>query len=153
MVVANAGADLVQIGEVAHDHVAERHVLLDDVVLRRRQAAGLAQDVVGDPDLPDVVEETCRLDRADGVCVEPEAAGEEHGVSGDVLRMALRVAVLRIDREDQALEDVECRRRGGVVRRRVGRHADRVPTTGLGLLEDRRDRREQGRRRRGVLGV
>ena len=39
--------------------------------------------------------------------VEPDALRQEDGVAGDVLGMALRVSVLRVDRDDEALEHVE----------------------------------------------
>ena len=64
MVVADAGADEVDVGQVADDRVAERDVLVDDRELRVGQLAGLAQDLVRDPDLADVVEEARDLDRA-----------------------------------------------------------------------------------------
>ena len=37
----------------------------------------------------------------------PICSAEEDAVAGDVLGVALRVAILGVDREDQALEDVE----------------------------------------------
>ena len=57
MVVADAGPDELDVRQVADDHVAERDVLLDDLVLVGGELARLAQDVVGDADLADVVEE------------------------------------------------------------------------------------------------
>ena len=94
-------------GQVADDQVAERDVLLHDVVFGGGQRAGLAQDVVRDADLADVVEEAGDADGRDDVGIEAEATGQEDAVPGDVLGMLLRVAVLRVDGEDQSLEHVE----------------------------------------------
>ena len=55
----------LDVGQVADDHVAERDVLLDDRVLLLGQRPGLAQDLVGDADLADVVEEPGDPDRDD----------------------------------------------------------------------------------------
>ncbi len=67
VVMADAGADEVDVGQVAHDQVAEADVLLDDVVLLGGQLAGLAQDAVRDADLADVVEQPGDADRLDEV--------------------------------------------------------------------------------------
>ena len=55
VVVAHAGPHELDLGQVADDQVAQRDVLLDDLVLVRRESPRLAQDVVGDADLADVV--------------------------------------------------------------------------------------------------
>ena len=108
VVVADPGPDELDVGQVADDRVAQRDVLLDDRVLGVGQLAGLAQDRVGDADLADVVEqpgESGSSRRAPRSGADP--LGEEDAVAGDVLGVALRVAVLRVDGEDEALEDVE----------------------------------------------
>ena len=64
VVVADAGPDRLDVGQVADDRVPEPDVLLDDRVLVGRQRRRLAQDRVRDPDLADVVEESGQLDRA-----------------------------------------------------------------------------------------
>ena len=63
--MADAEADEVLANQVADDRVAQGHVLLDDVVLGRGEPAGLAQDLLGDADLADVVEEPRDPDRLD----------------------------------------------------------------------------------------
>ena len=116
VVVADAGADVVDVGHVADDEVAERDVLLDDLVLVRRQAAGLAEDVVRDADLADVVEERRDPQAGSHLLRQAQPLGEEQGVGGDVLGVELRVAVLAVDRQDEALQHVE----GRVRRPRIG---------------------------------
>ena len=64
VVMADAGPDELDVGQVADDHVAEDDVLLDDRVLVGGELAGLAQDVVGDPDLADVMEQARRRARS-----------------------------------------------------------------------------------------
>ena len=73
VVVADAGADRVEVREVAQDRVAEGHVLLDDVELLVGQLARLAQDLVRDADLADVVEQPGEPQRAELVVGDPEA--------------------------------------------------------------------------------
>ena len=90
--------------------------------------AGLAQDLVRDADLADVVEQPGDADRGDLLGRQPEPLGEEDAVAGDVLGVLLGVAILRVDREDQPLEDVE--------------------RAGLDLGLDRSGRRPGPRRRR-----
>ena len=139
--MADAGADLLEVGQLADDEIAERDVLLHDLVLALRERAGLAEDVVGDTDLADVVEATGAVDHRASPLVETELGGEERGVAGDILGMTARVVVLRIDRDDQPLEDVESDRL--LERHRIGlRDADAVAAAGPGLVErPRRARR------------
>ena len=63
--------------QVADDHVAERHVLLDDRRTRRRSAPGLAQDVVRDADLADVMEQSGHPQDAAQLRVELQPLGQE----------------------------------------------------------------------------
>ena len=130
-------------------------MLLDGLVLVGGQLSGLAQDRVRDADLADVVEQARRRGssrRAPSSSAEP--LGEEHAVAGDVLGVALRVAVLA------------CRPRGpGPGRRRSvapspagasrrAGDADGVAAARLGLLERRpppsRGARSPTRRARGT---
>ena len=80
---------------------------------------------------------------------QAQAFGQEHPVPGDVLGVPLRVAVLRVDGEDQALEDVEGARPGLALARPAG-EPDRVAAARLRLLEGQgRD----GQERRHGVGV
>ena len=66
--------------------------------------------------------------------VEPQPVGQEDGVAGDVLGVALGVAVLGVDGDDEPLEDVEAD--GGRLRLTVGLgDADGVATAGPCLVE------------------
>src|SRR4029079_10085903 len=91
------------------------------------------------PDLADVVEQAGGVDGLDLLGTETQPLGEEDRVAGDILGVPLRVAVLRVDREDETLEDVEAA--GG--RRALGLLGRRRPygvaATDLGLLEGRGD--------------
>src|SRR4029079_3945789 len=75
MMMANAGTDEVDVRKVADDHVAERDMLLYNVVLITSQPAGLAKDRIGDADLANVVEQSGDSDRPDSVAVETEQPG------------------------------------------------------------------------------
>ena len=82
-------------------------MLLEHRVLVRGQLRRLAQDDVRDADLADVVEQAGELNRVLHLLVEAHASRQEDGVAGDVLRVALRVSVLCVDRDDESLEHVE----------------------------------------------
>ena len=74
---ADAGTDELHVGQVADDHVAEHDVLLDDLVFGLGQLARLAQDLVRDPDLPDVVQQTGHADVAMNRPAEAQPLGQE----------------------------------------------------------------------------
>ena len=134
VVVADAGADLLEVGQLADDEIAERDMLLHDLVLGLGERAGLAEDVVGDADLADVVEATGAVDHRASPLVETELGAEERGVAGDILGMPARVVVLRIDRDDQPFQDVEADRL--LERHRLGlSDPDAVAAAGPGLVE------------------
>src|SRR5438552_1454069 len=109
VMVADAAPHEVDARQVADDHVAERDVLLDDRVLIGGQRRRLAQDRVGDADLADVVHQARHPEGPPQVRLEADPVGDEQCVPGDVLGMALRVAILRVHGDDEALEDVEAR--------------------------------------------
>ena len=97
VVVADARADQVGVGQVTHDQVAEDDVLLDDLVLVVGQGARLAQQMVRHADLADVVQQSGQPDRPDGRLVETVLLREEDRVASDVLGVPLRIAVLGVD--------------------------------------------------------
>ncbi len=131
VVMPDAGPDQLDVRDVADDRVAEGDVLLEDVELLGGQLAGLAQEMVGNADLADVVEKTGELNGAPQVGIETKLAGEEDGIAGHVLRVALGVSVLGVDRDDQPLQDVEAARRDLLLLGAHRRDADGVATAGL----------------------
>ena len=149
--MADPGPDDVEVRDVAHDHVAEGDVLAHDRLLVGGEAARLAQDRIGDPDLADVVEQPGHADGLLELRVELEPLGDEQAVPRDVGRVTLRVAILGVDRVDQALEHVESRRRGCLVDA-PRRDEYGVAPAGLRLAEGPCCRGEQHRDRRAVLG-
>ena len=126
-------------------------MLLEDVVFLGRQLAGLPEDRIGDADLADVVEEPGEMDRPHQVRIEPDAFCEKHRVASDVFGVALGVAILRVDRQHESLEDVESRGRWRAV---VGPgHAGRVTAARLCLGDRARRGRQQHRHGIAVRGV
>ena len=117
-------------------------MLLDDGVLGGRQAARFAQDGIGDADLADIVQEAGDVYGPDELRVEAKAFGQEDGVSGDILGMPLRVAVLRVDGNHEALQNVEAGRRYLFLSVFAG-NADGIPAARLCLLEGARGRRQK----------
>ena len=117
-------------------------MLLEHAVLVRGQLRRLAQHHVRDADLPDVVEQAGEVDRLPQLLVEAEALGQEDGVARDVLRVALRVPVLVVDGDDQALEHVEAAGQHPLLLADL-RDADRVTATPLRLAKSHGGDREQ----------
>ena len=113
---------------------------------------GLRRIVVRDADLADVVEQACQADRADRGVVQLQLIGQEDRVSRDILGVPLRVPVLRVDGEDEALEDVEARRAACILVVVTG-DPDGVAAAGLGRAERLGDRREQHGQRSAVHGI
>src|SRR5256885_8995245 len=103
VVMSDPRSDAVDVWKVAEDQVPERDVLLDDLALLVRQLARLSQDGVWDADLADVVEQTGRVEGGSDLVVEPELARQEVRVPRDVLGVAARVAVLRVNCLDETL--------------------------------------------------
>ena len=98
----------LDVGQVADDQVAQRDVLLDDRRTPRRSACrACAGSRRGSPILPTSWSSPATRIVATSSGARPSRSAEEHAVASDVLGMPLRVAVLRVDGEDQALEDVE----------------------------------------------
>ncbi len=65
------------------------------------QRAGLVQNSLGDSDLPDVVQQSRQANLFHLGMVETQRLRQHHRVCGNLLRMALRVLVLRIDRKSE----------------------------------------------------
>ena len=63
-----------------------------------REAAGLEQDLVADPDLADVVQQRAEADRLDLALAEAEALRHHAGEQREPPAVELRVAVARLDR-------------------------------------------------------
>ena len=137
---------------VAHDRVAQHDVLLEHAVLVGGQLRGLAQHDVRDADLADVVEQAGEVDRPAELLVEAEALGQEDGVARHVLRVTLRVSVLVVDRDDQALEHVEAAGQHALLLADLG-DAHGVAAAPLRLADRDRGHREQLGDRCGVLRI
>ena len=152
VVMPDAGPDDLDVGQVADDEVAERDVLLDDVVLVLGQACRACGGCGPG-------RRSCRR-RGGGrrrgswrrSRLEAEPPAEEDAVAGDILGVLLRVAILRVDREDQALEDVERARLGLRLGRSAG-HPDGVAAARARLLERHRHHRQERRHGLGVVRV
>ena len=69
-----------------------------------RELAGLAQDVVGNGHLADVVQESAARDDLDFRRGNAHGAGQRDGVSGDALGVAFGFGVLQVERVAQRLE-------------------------------------------------
>ena len=142
--VADAGADRLDVGQGPHDRIAQPHVLLDDRVLLGGQRARLAQDAVRDRDLAHIVEQPGQLHRATLLGSEADQVGQEDRVPRDVLRVALGVAILGVHGEHQPGQDVEAGtlRGGQLVGGQVG-DPDAIAPAGLGFGQRAGGHRQQ----------
>ena len=57
--------------------------------------------------VPDIMKKTRGVNRPDHLGLETKAYRQEYAVAGNVIRVALRVAILRVHCEDEALQHVE----------------------------------------------
>ena len=145
----------VDVGQVADDHVAERDVLLDDCDFGLAQASRLAQDLVRDADLADVVEQAGHVAASRSRRrASPIRRARKARVARDVLRVALRVAILRVDGDARgpggrrSSSSTASRRRWPRMRR-----ATVSPPLALASSSIARGSGEQHRHRVRVLGV
>ena len=84
-------------GDAAEHLLTERSVRLHQASLLRGQRAGFLEDLVGDSDLADVVEEEA-VRRALVGCNEPDPRRRRDGITLDSLRVRPRPRVLRLER-------------------------------------------------------
>ena len=103
------------------------------------------------PTLPTSWSSPASRSDADLLGADPELRADEHRVPRDVLGVALRVAVLRVDGEDQALEHVERVRRDHDLGLEPG-DQDRVAAAGPRLAQRDRGVGEELGDRVAVLG-
>jgi hypothetical protein len=71
------------------------------------EGAGLAEDLIADPNLADVMEQAGEVKVADFSAREAHFLTESDGDSGDALAMSAGVGVLRVDRGGEAADDAE----------------------------------------------
>src|SRR5439155_8433324 len=97
---ANIGEPLDRL----EDPLTERRVLLDDQALVGGEGSGLGQDLRGDPDLADVVEQGSKLKPLQGLLVELEPAAEAEGEVSDRPGVGRGVRVIRLERIRERLD-------------------------------------------------
>ena len=93
MLVADRAGHALQAGHVAQDPLADRRVPAHDCPLPGVQRAGLAQDLVGHPDLPDVMQERDRLGLRGRRLREAQSLGDPAHQCQGLLAVPARVAV------------------------------------------------------------
>ena len=91
----------------AQDLGAHARVRLHQVELFVGQVRVLQQDLVGDPDLADVVQRCGAAKDFDLGGAEPDRGGEQSGGAPDALSVLLRVVVAVLCRQRQALQQLE----------------------------------------------
>ncbi len=102
MVITHEVADAVaEAAELGQQPVAAVGVLLDRRVLVVVERARLLQDLVGDRELADVVDEPADRERPQAAPRQPELVADLHRAKSDTARVALRVLVLLRERDRQ----------------------------------------------------
>ncbi len=91
-------------GNLAQHVIAAGAVLAHDDLLFRGELAGLAQDVVGNGHLADVVQKSAARDDLDFVRRNAHGASQRDGVGGDALGVAFGFGVLRVERVAQGFK-------------------------------------------------
>ena len=92
-------------GQRPQDALADDGVLAHQLPLLGVEPAGLVEDLVGDPDLADVVEQRDRADLVGRAAVQAEAAGDRAGELVDLVGVAAGVAVARLEGGGQRADD------------------------------------------------
>ena len=105
-------------------------VLLDVLVLRRREAAGLVEHEVLDADLPDVVEQAAQVQVALDLVGQAHLPAHADGDAGHPLTVPASVRVLGVDGGRQAADQFVER----LLEARVG--ADLAPVVGQQLVAE-----------------
>ena len=90
----------------AQDPLADRRVLAHDLPLALVERPGLVQDLVGDADLADVVEQRRGADATDLLAASASASPTLRGQVDDALRMLARVAVALLERRGERRDHV-----------------------------------------------
>ena len=108
MVVAHDRARRGEQVERLEQLVADLRVRLDDPALFLVERRRLEQHAVGDPDLPDVVQDRAEPDRLDLVGPQPEQLGDPHGERREPLAVAVQVGVARLDRVRERARERRC---------------------------------------------
>src|SRR6476620_1230772 len=90
----------------AQDALADRRVLAHDLPLTLGERTGLVEDLVGNPDLADVVKERRGADTADLLAVQRQGLADPRGQVDDALRVLTRVAVALLERRGECRDHV-----------------------------------------------
>ena len=102
VVVAHEIADTVaEAAELGQKAVAALRVLLDGRVLVVVERTGLLQDLVGDRELPDVVDEPADRERPQAAARQPELVADLNRAKRDAPRVPFRVLVLLRERDGE----------------------------------------------------
>ena len=106
VVVEDPHVDRLEL-QAVEQRMPERRMGANDALLVRRQPARLLQDLVGDPDLAEVVQQTRDPDLLDELLAEPELLGDALDEARHRLRVLTRVGVLDVDGADEVLGGLE----------------------------------------------
>ena len=112
--VANHFADAVHGGERLEDFRAQLGVGLHGGPFGGVERAGLIQNGFGDADFADVVQQTRETDFLDFGLIHAQRLRDHHGIRGNFLRVALGVAVFRVNGQRERSDSVHDRGRNGI---------------------------------------
>src|SRR5271157_2555185 len=123
VVVQDHEADARELRERLQERRGEIHVGLHDVPFIRIERAVLVEDVFGDTDFANIVEDGGQPNFLDFGFGQAERLGKQCGVGRNLLGVALGVLILGVDGVGQGSDGVENRlgNRGGAVQGREGR--------------------------------
>jgi hypothetical protein len=105
VLVADRRGHVAQAGQRSQDPLADDRVLAHEHPLVGGQRTGLVEDLVGDADLADVVQERDRLDLGHFARIEPESPGHRDRQRVDGVGVLARVAVAGLERRRQRADD------------------------------------------------
>src|SRR5206468_3635931 len=118
VVMSHPGSDGLDLEGLEHPE-ADFGMPLDEVSLRSGEGAALAQDLFGQGELAEVVQDAGDADELDLLRLEVHAARDARGELADSVRVATRVGVAGIDRSGEG-------RCGAKTGRTVGLRSERA---------------------------
>ena len=103
MVPTHQRQEMVQLLDGAQDLLAHRRMSAHQHPLFVGEPPWLAQDLIGNADLADIVNQRAQPQRLDVLGGQPHLGGDGDRIARDAIRVRRRIAIAQVNRRDQSL--------------------------------------------------